>query len=118
MDRILGTHRKITEAGRKVASWKLYRRTNLTLDDLAKVVNPVVGGWLAYFAVFYPSAVVPLCKRIDEIMVRWAMKKYKRLRRHKKRAREWLVGVRRRAPLLFAHWRLRFRPDNWTARAG
>lgn len=109
---------KITEAGRKVASWKLYRRTNLTLDDLAKVVNPVVGGWLAYFAVFYPSAVVPLCKRIDEIMVRWAMKKYKRLKRHKKRAREWLEGVRRRAPLLFAHWRLRCRPDNWTARAG
>jgi RNA-directed DNA polymerase len=109
---------RITEAGRKVASWKLYRRTNLTLDDLAKEVNPVVGGWLAYFTVFYPSAVIPLCKRIDEILVHWAMKKYKRLRRHRKRAREWLKGVRGRAPRLFAHWRLWRWPDNWTARAG
>ena len=109
---------KITEVGRKVASWKLHRRTNLTLDDLAKEVNPVVGGWLTYFTAFYPSAVKPLCERIDQILVRWAMKKYKRLERSRKRAREWLVGVRRRAPLLFAHWRLRFRPDNWTARAG
>jgi RNA-directed DNA polymerase len=109
---------KITGIGRKVASRKLYRRTNQTLDDLAKEVNPVVGGWLAYFAVFYSSAVIPLCKRIDEILVHWAMKKYKRLKRHRKRAREWLQGVRRRAPRLFAHWRLRCRPENWTARAG
>jgi len=25
----------------------------------------VLRGWLAYFTAFYPSAVIPLCKRID-----------------------------------------------------
>ncbi len=97
---------KITEIGRKVASWKLHRRTNLTLDAIAKEVNPVVGGWLAYFTAFYSTAVKPLCKRIDRILVRWAMNKYKRLKRSVKRAREWLRVVRKRAPRLFAHWAL------------
>ena len=68
----------------------MHRRTNLTLDAIAKEVNPVVGGWLAYFTAFYPTAVKPLCKRVDRILVRWAMKKYKRLKRSVKRAREWL----------------------------
>ena len=47
---------KITEVGRKVASWKLHRRTDLTLDAIAKEVNPVVGGWLAYFTAFCPMS--------------------------------------------------------------
>ena len=82
---------KITEIGRKVVLGKLHRRTNLTLDAVAKEVNPVVGGWLAYFTAFYSTAVKPLCKRVDRILVRWAMNKYKRLKRSVKRAREWLL---------------------------
>jgi RNA-directed DNA polymerase len=62
--------------------------------------------WLAYFTAFYSTAVKPLCKRIDRILVRWAMNKYKRLKRSVKRAREWLRMVRKRAPRLFAHWEL------------
>ena len=89
-----------------MASWKLHRRTDLTLDAIAKEVNPVVGGWLAYFTAFYSTAVKPLCRRIDRILVRWAMNKYKRLKRSVKRAREWLRMVRKRAPRLFAHWEL------------
>jgi Group II intron, maturase-specific domain len=84
------------------------QRTTLTLDDLAGVVNPVLRGWLAYFTVFYPSAVIPIGKRIDSHLVRWARWKYKRLRRSDKRAREWLKGVRQRAPGLFSHWALRY----------
>jgi hypothetical protein len=99
---------KITEIGRKVASWKLHRRTNLTLDAIAKEVNPVVGGWLSYFTAFYSTAVKPLCKRIDRILVRWAMNKYKRLKHSAKRAREWLLMVRKRAPQMFAHWQLAY----------
>ena len=38
-------------------------------------------GWLAYFTVFYPTAVIPLCRRIDRHLMRWARRKYKRLER-------------------------------------
>ncbi len=77
-------------------------------DEPAKEVNPVLRGWLTYFTVFYPSAVIPLCERMDRHLMRWARRKYKRLERSNKRARVWLTGVRERTPGLFAHWALRY----------
>jgi RNA-directed DNA polymerase len=99
---------KLTEMSRKAASWRLHRRTTSTLDDLAEDVNPVLRGWLNYFTELYPSAVIPICKRMDRHLMRWARRKYKRLKRSDKRARAWLKGVRKRAPGLFAHWKLRY----------
>ena len=83
---------------RRVASWRLHRRTNLDLNDLAAGVNLVLRGWLGYFTAFYPTAVIPLCQRIDRHLVRWARWKYKRLARSDKRARAWLRGVRLTEP--------------------
>lgn len=99
---------KLTDMSRKAASWRLHRRTTSTLDDLAEDVNPVLRGWLNYFTEFYPSAVIPIGKRMDRHLMRWARRKYKRLQRSDKRAWAWLKGVRRRAPGLFAHWELRY----------
>jgi len=96
---------KLSEMSRRIASWQLHRRTTWTLDDLAKDVNPVIGGWLNYYTAFYPSAVRPLCHRIDFHLVRWARRKYKRLECSGPRARAWLRGVREREPELFEHWR-------------
>jgi RNA-directed DNA polymerase len=99
---------KLTDMSRKAASWRLHRRTNSTLDDLAEVVNPVLRGWLNYFTVFYPSAVIPIGKRVDCHLMRWARWKYKRLKPSEDRARTWLQGVRQRSPDLFTHWTLRY----------
>ena len=96
---------KLTLMSRRVASWRIHRRVNLALEDLAVGINQVLRGWLAYFTAFYPSAVGLLCQRIDRHLVRWARWKYKRLERSDKRARTWLRGVRSRAPELFVHWR-------------
>jgi hypothetical protein len=57
---------------------------------------------------FYPSAVIPIGKRVDRHLMRWARWKYKRLERGEERARAWLKGVRQRSPNLFAHWTLRY----------
>ena len=67
---------------------------------------------------FYKSMLYPVFRRFNEYLVRWAMRKYKRLRRHYTRAVEWLASVARREPRLFAHWRLGVRPDGWTMGAG
>ena len=96
---------KLTAMSRRVSSWRIHRRVNLTLDDLAPGINQVLRGWLAYFTAFYSTAVSPLCQRIDRHLVRWARKKYRRLERSDKRARAWLEGVRSRAPELFVHWK-------------
>jgi group II intron reverse transcriptase/maturase len=99
---------KLTEMRRKVSSWRIDRRSTSTLNDLVGPINQVMRGWLAYFTVFYPTAVTPMCRHLDEQVMRWARKKYKRLERSRKRTHEWLQGVRTIAPGLFVHWRLRY----------
>lgn len=99
---------KLTEMSRKLAAWRIHRRTNQTLSEIARWLNPVLRGWFNYFTVFYPSRVKPLCERIDRHLMRWAIWKYERLKRSDKKARQWLKAVRERAPRLFAHWELRY----------
>ncbi|MGP4105196.1 group II intron reverse transcriptase/maturase [Nonomuraea sp. KM90] len=99
---------KLTEMSRKLAAWRIHRRTNQTLSEIARWLNPVLRGWFNYFTVFYPSRVKPLCERIDRHLMRWAIRKYERLKRSEKKARQWLKVVRERAPRLFAHWELRY----------
>ncbi len=96
---------QLSEMGRRVASWRLHRRTNFTLDGLAMQVNPIMRGWLAYYTAFYPNAVDQLCRRIDRHLVRWARWTYKRLECGNARAWTWLLGVKTRDPELFVHWR-------------
>jgi RNA-directed DNA polymerase len=93
-----------------IRDWRLHRRSDLTLNDLARIVNPVVQGWITYFGRFYKSALYPSLQRINEYLVRWAMRKYKRLYGCVTKAWKWLQGVALRAPLLFAHWRLGVQP--------
>jgi len=48
----------------------------------------------------------PVFRHLNDLLVRWAMRKYKCLRRHHRRAARWLVGVAGREPRLLAHWDL------------
>jgi group II intron reverse transcriptase/maturase len=88
----------------KLRNWNLHRRSDLSLDDLAERLNPVLRGWTNYFRRFYKMAMYPVLRHVDMILVRWATRKYKRLRGHQKRAYYWLQGIARRQSGLFAHW--------------
>ncbi len=74
----------------------------------------VLQGWINYYGRFYKSMLYPVFRHLNETLVRWAMKKYKRLRRRPQRARRFIADVARRQPDLFAHWRFGVRPDGWT----
>ena len=52
------------------------------------------------------------CQHLDRILIRGALRKYKRLQGHQRRAAHWLRRLARRQPELCAHWRL------WYAAAG
>ena len=82
---------------------RIHRRTDLTLDDLARWLNPIVRGWMTYYGRFHRSAMAPLLRRVSAYLKRWADKKYRRLRINK-RFRKWWTGLIDRAPGLFAHW--------------
>jgi len=103
--------------GREIRSWRINCRSDKTLTDLARMFNPIVQGWINYYGRFYKSMLFRVLRRLNDYLVRWAMRKYKRLRGHRTRTIEWLAGVAQRAPRLFAHWRAGVRPDGWTVGA-
>jgi group II intron reverse transcriptase/maturase len=91
---------------RTLRSWALHNRSDKSLEDLARMFNPVIQGWINYFASFYKSALYPTLRHVDQVLARWAERKYKKLHGHLRRARHWLARVARTRPRLFAHWKL------------
>jgi len=91
--------------GAELRAMRIHRRTDLTLDDLARWLNPIVAGWINYYGRFYRSALFPLLRRLNAYLRRWAGRKY-RLLRTEKRYRKWLTGLLERQPGLFTHWRV------------
>ena len=45
-------------------------------------INPTVRGWINYYGRFYRTELIQTLRRINDYLVRWAMRKYKRLRGH------------------------------------
>ena len=86
--------------------WHWPERSDLQLEDLARMFNPIIQGWINYYRRYYPSALYPTLKCLERRLAMWATRKYKRLRHHRRRAAQWLTRIARKQPTLFAHWRL------------
>jgi group II intron reverse transcriptase/maturase len=95
----------LTAKSVELRKMRIHRRTDLSLDDLARWLNPIVSGWINYYGRFYRSALNPLLRRINAYLRRWVGRKYKRLRTRKRYDR-WLAGLLSRQPGLFIQWRL------------
>jgi RNA-directed DNA polymerase len=87
----------------QVRDWRIHLRTGTDLQELADWLNPVIRGWMTYYGKFYRTELNALLQRINTYLMRWARRKYKRLRSYKK-ARKWWDGLTARQPRLFAHW--------------
>jgi len=61
-------------------------------------------GWFNYYGRFTPSALRPIERHVGQSLVRWACRKYKKLRNHRSRAWTWLMGVIDRQPGMLALW--------------
>jgi len=84
--------------------WRVHHRNDLALEEIARWTQPLLMGWVRYYGRFHASALRRALRTLDEFLVRWAQRKYKRLRTHKARAWQWLWRVHARHPDLFAHW--------------
>ena len=89
--------------GADLRELRIHRRTDLSLDALARWLNPIVAGWMNYYGRYHRSTLYPLLRRVSIYLRRWAARKYKRLRTHR-RSKRWWARVIDRAPDLFAHW--------------
>jgi RNA-directed DNA polymerase len=90
----------------EIRSWQLHLRSDKSIEDLSRMFNPKVRGWLQYYGRYYRSALYPIMRQLDRSLARWAYRKYKKLRGHLRRATHWLARISRRDPGLFAHWQM------------
>ena len=91
---------------RTIRKWKLHMRSDKSLEDLSRMFNPIIRGWIQYYGRFYRSGLYPLVQYLNRVLARWATRKYKKLRHHFRRADQWITRVSRRDLQLFAHWQI------------
>ncbi len=103
---------KAAKAIRKtIREWRMAStRNNQRLEDLARLVNPTVRGWMNYYGRFYRSKCVQVLRRLNEALAAWARRKYKRFQRRERASMHWLGRIAQRDPKLFVLWQLGVRP--------
>ena len=88
----------------KIRELNFRNRTQMELKDIARQLNPILRGWIEYYGRYSPSALYPLYRQVNMTLVAWAMRKYRRLKRHKTRASIWVESFTKTCPRLFEHW--------------
>lgn len=88
----------------KIRKWEMRRWTSNTIEGIAKEINIIVKGWINYYGKFYKSEMRNIFQVLNRRLMKWAMGKYKRLRRNWNKAEKWLKSISQRNKLLFAHW--------------
>lgn len=94
----------------RIRQWRIHLKPGLTLEDIAREVNPVLRGWINYYGRFYKSQLYPVLRHMNQALVKWARRKYKKLENHKTRAKNWLGNIAKREPKLFVHWQMGIKP--------
>ena len=105
---------KAAKAIRKqIRDWRMAStRNNQRLEDLARLVNPSVRGWMNYYGRFYRSGCTQVLRHLNEALAAWVRRKYKdRFRNRERASLHWLGRVARRDRNLFAHWQLGILPE-------
>ena len=92
---------------RAFRSWNLQRCTSLSIDQIAKKINPQLRGWINYYGKFYPSEMNILWRILNKRLVRWFRSRSKRYRWHKTKAAKVLEQFKQRHSYLFAHWKMK-----------
>jgi len=91
----------------EIRSWQLNTQSHKTLEQIAQDVNPALNRWIAHYGRHHKSALNATLEKLDDHLVKWAMRKHKRFHRRPNVAREWLAIMAQNKPELFAHWHAR-----------
>jgi RNA-directed DNA polymerase len=93
-----------------IRGWRMQLKSDVGIDDLSRMFNPVIRGWINYYGCFYKSQLYAVLRHMNRALMNWARRKYKKLARHKRRASSWLGRLAGNRPELFAHWQMGILP--------
>ena len=84
----------------KLRNLNISRNTLRSIEDLAKLLNPIMRGIINYFGAFYKSELSNLYSQLNLKLKKWALRKYK-----KRRIMRWLRHLYLTQRDLFVHWK-------------
>lgn len=90
----------------KLEELKFHRMTYKSVVGIAQSLNPMIRGWINYYGKFRPSMLHKVFKLLNNRLVKWARKRYKRYKESIKRAYQWFDNVKKQFPKLFYHWEM------------
>ena len=89
-----------------IRGWHLQLKSDKSLADLSAMFAPILKGWQQYYGRFHGSALKPVWRSMNLFLIRWLMRKHKRLAGRKTRAAEMLKRLAQSQPGAFIHWSL------------
>lgn len=90
----------------RIRKLNIRNRSELSLEQIARIVNPILTGWINYYGRFTRSEFRMVMQCMNSALIKWSMKKYKKLRGHITKAAKQMENMAKRRRFLFAHWRI------------
>lgn len=88
----------------EIRRWMKEVKPNCTLKEFSKKINPITTGWINYYGKFHAFGLWTTINYIEFTIMKWAKKKYEKLRRSWMKAKKWLQKVKQKQCTLFKHW--------------
>lgn len=95
---------------KEVRSWKIQLKSDKDIKDIANMFNRKIQGWINYYTHFYKSEIFEVLRYINNCLIKWVRKKYKKLK-SRRRAEHWLGTIAKRDRNLFVHWKYGILPS-------
>jgi len=90
----------------KIRSLHIKSKSEMSLQDIAKWINPMIQGWINYYGRYTKSAMNKALKQINSILVAWSRKKYLKLKNRKMYAIKCMKEYASKHTNLLAHWKI------------
>lgn len=90
---------------RRIRETGVRNRSELSLQEVANWLNPMISGWINYYGKFNKSALKPVMRQINFTLIKWSTRKYKAFRHSKAKATQFMIKTFEKRPYLFAHWK-------------
>lgn len=100
--------KSLRNINKEIRDLRIHSKTGNTLEQIAKILNPMVSGWVNYYGRFHGSKLGKVWWNLNWILYRWYRNRYKKHSKSKRRSWAWLNRIIKKEPTLFKHWEVMY----------
>ena len=104
--------RSLKKMRQTVRDWKLHFKSNLSIESLSRMFNPMIRGWYNYYCKFCKTSMYSLWLSINSHLAKWLRWKCKKVRTNKTKSVKVIQKIAGEKKYLFVHWQNGYR-NSW-----